>query len=150
MSTIRFSVQGKAYNTTKTEVKARRFNIIIDEPKELGGEDDAPNPVEYLLAGYAGCINVVTHIIAKEKNITIHDLRINIQGDINPLRLLGQSFDVRAGFQSLQVEIAIEANASQEDINRLIDEVKQRCPVNDNLSNETPISYLLKQPLILN
>jgi uncharacterized OsmC-like protein len=150
MSNITFSVQGKAYNATKTEVKARKFNIIVDEPQELGGEDDAPNPVEYILAGYAGCLNVVTHLVAKEKNIEIRDLRINIHGEINPQRLFGQSFDERAGFRSIHVEIEIQTNASQEENEALIREVKERCPVNDNIANVTPVSYLVKQPVFLN
>jgi len=150
MSNITFSLQGKAYNATKTEVKARNFNIIVDEPKELGGEDDAPNPVEYILAGYAGCLNVVTHLVAREKNIEIRYLRINIHGEINPQRLFGQSFDERAGFCSIHVEIEIQTNASQEENEALIREVKERCPVNDNIANVTPVSYLVKQPVFLN
>lgn len=150
MSIITFSVQGKASNATKTEVKDRKFNIIVDESQELGEEDDAPNPVEYILAGYAGCLNVVTHLVAKEKNIEIRDLRINIQGDINPLRLFGQSFDGRAGFRSIHVDIEIETNVAHEENEALIREVKDRCPMNDNLANDTSISYLVKQPVFLN
>jgi len=38
---------------------ARSFELIVDEPEMLGSEDSATNLVEYLLAGYADCLNVV-------------------------------------------------------------------------------------------
>lgn len=150
MSIIQFSVQGKAYNATKTEIKARKFRFLIDEPENLGGEDDAPNPVEYLLAGYAGCLNVVAHIVAKEKNIRLDQFEVNIEGDINPSRLLGYPTNDRSGFQAIRVTIDIKTDAGEEENRLLLDAIKQRCPVNDNLVHPTPIEYFINQPVCNN
>jgi hypothetical protein len=46
---LKFTVKTSSANPTKTVVTARDFQIIIDEPKDLGGTDDGPNPVEYVL-----------------------------------------------------------------------------------------------------
>ena len=56
---LNFSVNGKRVGATKYQGFARGFELVVDEPEMLGGEDSAANPVEYLLAGYAGCLNVV-------------------------------------------------------------------------------------------
>jgi uncharacterized OsmC-like protein len=120
-------------------VKARNFKLVVDEPAGLGGTDDGPNPVEYLLAGYAGCLNVVAHLVAKEQGLDIKKLAINVDGDINPARLFGQSNDDRAGFKSIRVNIAIETDADQPAIDKWIKEVENRCPVNDNITNPTPV-----------
>ncbi|MFN4233804.1 MAG: OsmC family protein [Bacteroidia bacterium] len=151
MSNLNFSINGKSINPTKYEGKARQFNITVDEPEALGGKDEAPNPVEYILAGYAGCLNVVFHVVAKELNIQIKTLKIYINGDINPEKFLGISDKERAGFQSLNVHIELETDAEkQELVNELITKVKERCPVNDNLANPTPIKYFFTQPIFLN
>jgi len=68
---LNFKVNGKNIGLTKYQGYARNFELIVDEPEVLGGEDSAANPVEYLLAGYAGCLNVVFGIVAKELNIEI-------------------------------------------------------------------------------
>jgi uncharacterized OsmC-like protein len=138
---LNFKVNGQNIGLTKYQGYARNFELIVDEPEMLGGEDSAANPVEYLLAGYAGCLNVVFGIVAKELNIEIKSLEINIDGDINPAKFLGISDDERAGFKSLNVEINLVTNADKESEELLIQKVKSRCPINDNLSNPTPISY---------
>jgi len=139
MSLLNFVVEGENENPTKLNVKARNFKLIVDEPAGLGGTDDGPNPVEYLLAGYAGCLNVVAHLVAKEQNLDIRKLTIEVDGDINPARLFGQSNDDRAGFKIIRVNIAIDADADQPVIDKWLKEVENRCPINDNLRNPTPI-----------
>lgn len=141
MATIKFSIEGESINATKLEVHARQFSFIVDEPPALGGNDDGANPVEYLLGSYAGCLNVVFNLVAKEEGITINSLGIKVSGDIDPARLFGSSKFNRAGFQSINVDFNIDSNANESAINELISKVKSRCPVNDNLSNVTQLNY---------
>lgn len=141
MSLSNFSINGSSINSTLYKGTSRQFNFLVDEPHELGGEDLAANPVEYLLAGYAGCLNVVINLVAKELGIKLYDFKININGNIDAAKFLGLSEEGRAGFQSLEVSIDFVTNATQESVDFLLKNVKQRCPVNDNLSNTTPIQY---------
>ncbi len=147
MSNLNFSFSGRSTSPTKFEGKTRQFNLVIDEPEVLGGEDSAANPVEYILAGYAGCLNVVYNVVAKEIGIKINQLNISINGDINPEKFLGISDKERAGFQSLKVLIELDTNGTLQQEEELIAKAKNRCPVNDNLANPTPIQYLITQPI---
>ena len=45
MEELTFRVKAHSENPTKTVVKARTFKMIIDEPTDLGGTNDGPNPV---------------------------------------------------------------------------------------------------------
>ena len=141
MATINFSVEGESINATKLQAKARQFEFIVDEPPALGGNDEGANPVEYLLGSYAGCLNVVFHIVAKEEGITIHSLGIKVSGNIDPSRFLGASKFNRAGFQNINVDFTIDSDADDKTINELVSKVQSRCPVNDNLSNVTQLNY---------
>ena len=139
MSLLNFGIAGENENPTKLVVNVRNFKLVVDEPAGLGGTDHGPNPVEYLLAGYAGCLNVVAHLVAKEQGLDIKKLTINVDGDINPARLFGQSNEDRAGFKIIRVNIAIDTEAEQSLIDRWLKEVENRCPINDNLTNPTPV-----------
>ncbi|HEY3429697.1 MAG TPA: OsmC family protein [Cyclobacteriaceae bacterium] len=142
-SLLKFSIQSKSETPARTEIETRGFKLIVDEPTELGGTNQAPNPVEYILAGYAGCINVVAHITAKELNIDLKDLQISIEGDLNPARLFGTSYSERAGYQSIEVKLKTK-NAIAEGLrNKWLQQIENRCPVNDNLRNSTPINFSL-------
>ena len=139
MSNLRFSVNGESNSTTQFVAQARHFKLVVDEPEELGGADEAANPVEYILAGLAGCINVVGHLVAKELGFVISKLNIDISGEINPDKLLGISNHERAGFQSIQINLNPETEADIVTLSQWLKIVEDRCPVKDNLRNETPV-----------
>jgi uncharacterized OsmC-like protein len=141
MSIVNFSVEGESLNATKFENKARNYTFIVDEPQSLGGNDEGPNPVEYLLGSYTGCLNVVLHIVAKEQNVRINKLFIKADGNLDPSKFTGQQSFNRAGFQSINVSINIDADADVNVISNIISIAKNRCPINDNLSNVTQINY---------
>jgi len=145
MSDLTFSIESTSETAARTKVSTRGFTLTVDEPQELGGTNLAPNPVEYILAGYAGCINVVAHLTAKELNIEVKNLKISIQGNINPARLFGTSFEERAGYKSLEVHVTTDNEIEETLQARWLQEIENRCPVNDNLCNATPINFLLNQ-----
>lgn len=139
MSDLKFSVHGESTSSTQFVANARQFKLIVDEPEGLGGTDEDANPVEYILAGLAGCINVIGHIVAKELGFNINKLNIEVSGDINPNKFLGQSNDERAGFKSIGLNLIPETNASIETLSKWLTIVEERCPVKDNLNNKTPV-----------
>jgi len=49
---LNFSINGKRVGATKYQGFARSFELVVDEPEMLGGEDSAANPVEYLLTSF--------------------------------------------------------------------------------------------------
>lgn len=141
MSDLTFRIKGEAQTAARFLANARKFNIVVDEPPALGGDDLGASPVEYLLASYAGCINVVAHLTAKELNIKVEKLRISISGNINPARLFGQSDAERAGFKQIDVVFEPITDASPELTEKWIETIKNRCPINDNLTSPTPIFF---------
>ncbi len=144
MADLKFRVKAQSENPTKTVVKARGFEIIIDEPANLGGTNEGANPVEYMLAAFCGCINVMGHIIAKELDFELRSIDISMSGNLNPARLFGSSMEDRAGYKNIEVFIEPDCDASPEVLSKWLEAIENRCPVSDNLSNSTPISLKLK------
>jgi uncharacterized OsmC-like protein len=136
MSDIIFNVKGESHSPAKFIAKTGKFRLIIDEPAALGGTDEGPSPVEYILAGLAGCLNVVGH---KELGFTIDKLKIEVTGNLNPDSLLGVSSAERAGFKKIDLKLIPETDAPIEVLVDWLKIVQDRCPVKDNLMNSTLI-----------
>ncbi|WP_299577228.1 OsmC family protein [uncultured Sunxiuqinia sp.] len=143
MADLNFKIEGEAQTGARFVAGARQFTIVIDEPPALGGDDLGANPVEYLLASYAGCINVVAHLTAKELGIQVEKLGIEVSGNLNPARLMGQADAERAGFKQIDVKFSPITDAGPEQVNQWIALIKDRCPINDNLTNTTPLTFNL-------
>lgn len=144
MADLKFRVKAHSENPTKTIVKARGFEIIVDEPADLGGTDQGASPVEYVLAAYAGCLNVMAHICAKELGFELRGIKIDLSGTINPARLFGQSFEERAGYKEIKVTMRPDCQADEDTLSKWKDAILNRCPVGDNLKNATDIVVLVK------
>ena len=143
MSDLKFRIKAHSASAAKTIVKARNFEIIVDEPADLGGSDSAPNPVEYVLAAFAGCLNVMGHLIAGEMGFELRSLKIDIAGNLNPARLFGQSDEERAGYKTIVVRMTPDCDADDATLEKWLHSVEQRCPVSDNLQNITPVKVSL-------
>lgn len=143
MPNLKFSAQAHSESSTKTIVQSRSFKMIIDEPENLGGTDDGANPVEYVLAALAGCLNVVGHLVAKEMEITFRGIEIETEGDLDPAKFLGLSAEGRAGYNAVRVTLKPDADADQATLDKWLEVVKNRCPVSDNIANATPIQIVL-------
>ena len=144
MSDLQFIVKGKSESATKLVTTTREFEVVVDEPEALGGKDEAANPVEYILIGLAGCVNVVAHNIANEIGFEIDSLEIETSGNLNPSKFLGISDDQRAGFKDINVKLFLEANATDLQLNNWLSQINKRCPVKDNLFAATPVTLSLK------
>jgi uncharacterized OsmC-like protein len=117
--------------------------MIIDEPSNLGGTDEGPTPVEYILGALAGCLTVVGHVVAKEMAFELRGITFELAGDLDPAKFLGESATNRAGFQEIRVKVLPDSNASQEQLDAWLKAVGSRCPVSDNLANTTPVQLTL-------
>jgi uncharacterized OsmC-like protein len=139
MSDIKFRTKAVSLNPTKTKVKARNFEILVDEPQDLGGTNEGANPVEYLLASYAGCLNVMGHLVAKELDFELKGMEIDLAGSLNPARLFGQSNEERAGYKEIQVTLKPQCEADEQTLEKWQAAILDRCPVGDNLKNTTEV-----------
>ena len=135
-------VEARRESGTRTTVEARNFELTIDEPEQMGGSNEGPNPLEYLLAAQAGCLNVTGQQIAGDMDIEIDEIQFSIEGDFNQAAFAGQDDD-RTGLQDIEVSMSVESDADQETIEEWADRVEARCPVSDNIQNETSLDLTI-------
>ncbi len=136
---MKFAIKAKSEGTMKTVVKAGKFELVVDEPENMGGRDEGANPLEFILAALAGCYTVVGKIVAAEMGFKLNGMDMDIEGDMNPARFAGKSFENRAGFKNISVVIKADAHIDDETRDKWIKAIEDRCPVTDNLTSTTPI-----------
>lgn len=137
-------VEAERESPTKSTIEARNFELVIDEPEEMGGTNDGPNPLEYLLAGQAGCLNVTASQVAEDMGITLENLEIKIDGDFDLATFQTEQPDERTGVQNIEVTLEVEATADDETLREWGERVENRCPVSDNISEATAIDLSVK------
>ena len=97
MPMVEFSIKAKSENVTKVVAETPGgFKITVDEPENLGGTNEGPSPVEYVLAAFAGCLNVVGNMVAKEMGFKINSLSFQVRGELDPAKFMGKSEEPRA------------------------------------------------------
>ena len=122
-----------------TESKAREHMVKADYAEAAGGDNQAPNPIELLLAAFAACIEAAFYEFAVHEGFTITSLRVDVEGTLD-LRGLFMIDDVSAGFQDLRYSLHIESPDDEEKIRQLAQRVVAHCPVVDSLKNPTQVS----------
>ncbi|MCK5130066.1 MAG: OsmC family protein [Clostridiales bacterium] len=139
MPKVKYRAHAHSENKTKTVVKIKNFNIIVDEPKIFGGTNEGPNPLEILLAAFAGCLNIVGHKVAKDMGFSLNSIKIDIEGDIDPSKFMGLKTRKRAGYTEIRVKITPDTitTVDPETLAKWVEEIEERCPVSDVLSNGT-------------
>lgn len=113
----------------------RQFEFDYDEPALLGGEDTAPNPVEYVLASLGACQAIVYRALASLKGIQLDSVTVKTKGDLNLHGFLGLDSNVRPGYEKVTFETIIVSDESTEKLERLAQQVDSICPVYDILTN---------------
>ena len=121
----------------------RDHTVHMDEPRQLGGTDSAPNMVEMVLAAYGSCLTVGYTLNAAVRGIELKDLSVDVEGDLDLAGFFGLSSAVPAGFSAVRANVRIDADASDEDIRSLHDHVLKTSPVGSILGGALPVTTLI-------
>ncbi len=131
------------YGACKTHTRNKSHVFVKDEPPILLGDDKGANPVEYLLAGLAGCITTSLVVHAAAKGIKIDSIESTLEGDIDLQGLLQLDESVNPGYQGINISFKIESDASEETLQELIELAKKASPVANTVSRPTPVCVKL-------
>lgn len=141
---IPVTVEAERESATRTSVDARDFELVVDEPEDLGGADEGPNPLEYLLAGQAGCLNVTATQVADDMGFELDDLEIEIRGEFDVDTFQTERPDDRTGVQDIEVTLDATADVDDATLEEWAERVEARCPVSDNVKRETEVDLTVE------
>ncbi len=121
------------------KVNIRDFNFLSDEPDDLGGTDQGPNPVEYVLGAFAACQEIVIKAYATVLGVEVSSVRVEVEGDLDLHGFLNLS-DERAGFTGVRYQTTIKTNETDTEKLKQLEQLSTtRCPVLDIIKNPVPL-----------
>jgi uncharacterized OsmC-like protein len=123
-------VRAELLENFHSRARAREFSFEADEPATMaGGENRGPRPLEYFLAGFAVCQQVLYAKNALATGIEFSDLTVEVSGDVDPRGVLGVG-DTPPGFVDDEITYTthIESEATPDEIRELVGFAEERCP----------------------
>ncbi|MEW6111184.1 MAG: OsmC family protein [Thermodesulfobacteriota bacterium] len=133
------------YGALEDHPHEAQFELDVDEPRLLLGEDKAPNPVEYVLNALAGCLTSTIVYHAAAKGIKIRGVESRLEGDLDLRGFLGLSEDVKVGYEGIRVSFKIDADISDEEKEELIRMAQKYSPVFNTVAHPVPVSVQLEK-----
>lgn len=133
----------------KSEATSRQFKAQVDMPCGLCGEDSAISPLEMVLQAYGACLTVGYAMHCAVRGITLHDLKITIDGDVDLPGFLGLTapehlnMDSLPGYKNIRVAVRMKAGADDKTLQEIHQQVVSTAPVGLTISRPVKIEATL-------
>ncbi|HGN1892730.1 TPA: OsmC family protein [Proteus mirabilis] len=114
---------------------SRQFQLLLDEPISLGGNDTAMTPVEALLGTLGACKCIVAKNFARLHHINLHNIRIEVKGELDIDGFMGKNKQAKIGFSKITTHFYIQADNSKTEIEAFIAFIERTCPILDTITN---------------
>ncbi len=139
MNTKSISVLGYTGNNSQFVVKTLNTDLRISQNTKYP-ELEGPNPYEYILAGFAGCINALGQLVAAEQGIDLKSLQVEITGSLNESKAGAKT---TPGFNSIEIKLKPAATVSLDVLQDWIKGVQSRSPAYNTLVNNILVDLVL-------
>lgn len=124
----------------KFKATIRQHTFTLDEPRRLGGEDEYPNSMEYILGAYGACLAGGFVINASTKGIEIHEIDVSLEStQKNAFTFLGLASDGHPGFDHIEAKLKVRAEADEATIRELWDYTVSTSPVHATLAESVEL-----------
>lgn len=128
------------YGAKQEHQRPAAFVFSNDEPPVLLGQDRGANPAEFVLHAMAGCITTTLVYHAAARGIAVTSVSTRFEGDIDLRGMLAMDPAMRAGYQGIRVEIAVDADAPAPQLRELVAFAMAHSPVFNTVMNPVPVA----------
>ena len=135
-STIQEFYGAKEWDSSRSEP----FVFTNGEPPVLLGANEGANPVEFLLHALAGCVTTTTVLHAAARGIRIESISTRLKGKIDLQGLLDLDPQVAPGYESIEIDMEIEADCSDDELDDLLRFAEGHSPVCNTVCRPVPIT----------
>lgn len=133
------------YGTQQNHKHKEPFVLDADEPPLLLGRDLGPNPVEYALTALAACVTTSIVYHAAAKGVAIRSMESRLEGDIDLQGFLGIRDDVPRGYKEIRMFVKIDADASPEKLEEIVQLGPTYSPVFDTITRAVPVKVQVEK-----
>jgi uncharacterized OsmC-like protein len=128
LETFKAEAQGNGW-PTKVEITNTEWKIQLDESVEDGGSNSGPNPMQYFTASLAGCQNEQAQVVADELSLSIVQINISVEVDLDLSGFMGMADHSNGSYKSVRLNAVVVGDATDEQIKTMGQKVDDRCPI---------------------
>lgn len=127
-TTVQQHIAATCPTHSRTDLRVRDLESVIDEPQERDGTNLGFTPTETLVASLIGCTNVISHKIAHKHGIEFGDMTIEAEASFDR-RGASLMEEIRVPFPKIVLTINVRTDASDADMEKVKTELPMYCPV---------------------
>jgi uncharacterized OsmC-like protein len=127
----------------RQEITVRGKTVIADEPTELGGADEGPNPYELLLGALGACTAMTLLMYARRKKWSLARVRVELDHSRVHAKDCEECEDKPVMLDYFRKRITVTGELTEEQRVHL-EEIAQRCPVHRTLTGTIRIEDQLE------
>jgi putative redox protein len=114
----------------RCRVRAGGFDLVVDEPVEVGGTGTGPMPTEYLLAAMASCYALALNWAAGKRGLSLPGLTVTATGTYDGPK-----------FAALRLTVA--STAPDDVVEPLIQPALRACYVSNTIALSPPVEVVI-------
>jgi uncharacterized OsmC-like protein len=118
----------------------RDFSWMVDEPRQLGGINHAPNPQEYLLSGIGACIMVGFAVGATVMGIQLSSLEVEVRSALDLAGFLEARPDAPVPMAGVEYTIRVAGDGTPEQFERLREQAQAHSPNAMSVARGVPLA----------
>lgn len=118
----------------RTELTARAFHFVADEPVALGGTDAGPTPYEMLLGALAGCTAMTLRMYADRKRWPLETIHVALRSARSHAPDCESCETEKVGIGRIERKVELTGPLDDAQRRRLL-EIADRCPVKQTLEH---------------
>jgi len=112
--------------------------IQVDEPRDVGGNDEGPNPYELLLAALGACTSMTVRMYAERKQWPLQGVEVRLTHSRIHAEDCAECDTKQGMLDRIEAEITFIGDLSDDQRHRLL-EIANICPVHRTLVSEVQI-----------
>ncbi len=129
----------------KTTLTAGRHEMISDEPETVdGGNDQGPDPYDYLLMSLGSCTVMTVKMYARRKEWPVENIYLELRHNKRHDEDCENCEEKTSKIDVIEKELIVEGDLSQEQLDRLLD-ISKKCPVHRTLLSDIKIDSVISQ-----
>jgi uncharacterized OsmC-like protein len=115
-------------------VRIRGHELVVDQPKEAGGDDMGPTPTELFMAGLAGCVGFFAERYLRRHGLDAYGLRVEC--------VFGMSSEPPSRVDSAEIQVYLPEGFPEERREPLL-RVISRCTVHNSMQQPPAVKIEL-------
>jgi putative redox protein len=112
--------------------------LVGDQPPELGGKDEGPDPYDYLLIALGTCTSMTVGLVARRQNYPLESVRVRLTHDRIHAEDCATCETKMGSLDRIQREIELTGPLTPQQRHSLF-EIARICPVSRTITTEIKI-----------